>query len=158
MRNSLLWVYEGLTQYFGDVLAVRSGIWTPEQYHDILANKAALLDTKTGRTWRDLQDTANMAQVLYESGGGWDNWRRSTDFYDEGELTWLDVDTTIRKMTNNKKSIDDFVAKFAKIAAQLRLEIGQPLPTLPIWLKENWAISLDLDSSYEETCRTLRIR
>src|SRR5580692_3336667 len=65
MEGDLLWVYEGLTEYFGDVLAVRSGIWTPEQYHDILAVKAAMLDTKTGRTWRDLQDTANMAQVLY---------------------------------------------------------------------------------------------
>src|ERR1022692_693998 len=86
MEGDLLWVYEGLTQYFGDVLAVRSGIWTPEQYHDILADKAAMLDNKTGRTWRDLQDTATMAQVLYESGGGWDNWRRGVDFYDEGEL------------------------------------------------------------------------
>jgi predicted metalloprotease with PDZ domain len=112
MGGELLWVYEGLTQYFGDVLAVRSGIWTPEQYHDILADKAASLDNRPGRTWRDLQDTATMAQVLYESGGGWDNWRRGVDFYDEGELIWLDVDTTLRKMSGGKKSMNDFAAAF----------------------------------------------
>ena len=112
MEGDLLWVYEGLTQYFGDVLAVRSGLWTPEQYHDILANKAASLDNWPGRTWRNLQDTANMAQVLYESGGGWDNWRRKVDFYDESELIWLDVDTTLRKMSGGKKSMNDFAAAF----------------------------------------------
>jgi len=112
MEGDLLWVYEGLTQYFGDVLAVRSGLWTPEQYHDILADKAASLDNWSGRTWRDLQDTANMAQVLYESGGGWDNWRRKVDFYDESELIWLDVDTTLRKMSGGKKSMNDFAAAF----------------------------------------------
>jgi predicted metalloprotease with PDZ domain len=91
---------------------VRSGIWTPEQYRGRLAEKAAQFDNWPGRTWRDLQDTATAAQVLYGAGGGWDNWRRYTDFYDEGELVWLDVDTTIRKMTNGEKSLDDFLAKF----------------------------------------------
>ena len=112
MEGDLLWVYEGLTQYLGDVLAVRSGIWTPEQFRGRLAERAATLDNWPGRTWRDLQDTATMAQVLYGAGGGWDNWRRGTDFYEEGELVWLDVDTTIRKMSGGKKSLDDFLAKF----------------------------------------------
>jgi predicted metalloprotease with PDZ domain len=112
MEGDLLWVYEGLTQYLGDVLAVRSGIWTPEQFRGRLAERAATLDNWPGRTWRDLQDTATMAQVLYGAGGGWNNWRRYTDFYDEGALVWLDVDTTIRKMSGGKKSLDDFLAKF----------------------------------------------
>ena len=112
MKGDLLWVYEGLTEYLGDVLAVRSGVWTPEQYRERLAEKAAQFDNWPGRTWRDLQDTATAAQVLYGSGGGWDNWRRNTDFYDEGELVWLDVDTTIRTMTNGQKSLDTFLAKF----------------------------------------------
>jgi predicted metalloprotease with PDZ domain len=112
MEGDLLWVYEGLTQYFGDVLAARTGIWTTEQYRGMLALSAANLDNRPGRTWRDLQDTATMAQVLYNAGGGWDNWRRSTDFYDEGELIWLDVDTTIRKLTDGKKSLNDFAAAF----------------------------------------------
>ncbi len=113
MVGDLLWVYEGLTEYLGDVLAARSGIWTAEQYRDRLATIAARYDHRPGRTWRDLQDTARMAQVLYASGSpAYDNWRLSTDFYDEGELVWLDVDTTIRKLTNGKKSLNDFVAAF----------------------------------------------
>ena len=112
MEGDLLWVYEGLTEYLGDVLAVRSGLWTPEQYRGMLAESAATLDNRPGRQWRDLQDTATMAQVLYETGGGWDNWRRNTDFYAEGELIWLDVDTTIRKMSGGKKSLNDFAASF----------------------------------------------
>jgi predicted metalloprotease with PDZ domain len=112
MIGDLLWVYEGLTEYLGDVLAARCGIWTPLQYKDRLATIAADLDNRPGRTWRDLQDTARMAQILYAAGGGYDNWRRSTDFYDEGELIWLDVDTTIREKTNGRKSLNDFVAAF----------------------------------------------
>ena len=107
-----LWVYEGLTEYLGDVLTARCGIWTPEQYRDRLATIAANYDARPGRTWRDLQDTARMAQVLYSVGGPFDNWRRGTDFYDEGELVWLDVDTTIRKLSNGAKSLNDFAGAF----------------------------------------------
>jgi predicted metalloprotease with PDZ domain len=112
MIGDLLWVYEGLTQYLGDVLAARSGIWTADTYRDYLASSAASLDTRPGRTWRDLQDTTRMAQILYTVGGPYDNWRRATDFYAEGELVWLDVDTTIREKTAGKKSLDDFIAAF----------------------------------------------
>jgi predicted metalloprotease with PDZ domain len=113
MEDDLLWVYEGLTQYLGDVLAARSGLWTAEQYRGMLALKAATLDNWPGRTWRDLQDTATMAQVLYETPDeGWDNWRRGTDFYREGELLWLDVDTSLRKLSGEKKSLQDFLVSF----------------------------------------------
>ena len=112
MVGDLLWVYEGLTEYLGDVLAARSGIWTPEQYRDRLAEITAKYDNRPGRTWRDLQDTARMAQVLYNVGGPFDNWRLGTDFYDQGELVWLDVDTTIRMKSNGKKTLNDFVAAF----------------------------------------------
>ena len=112
MEGDLLWVYEGLTEYLGDVLAARCGIWTPDQYKQRLSTIAAEYDNRPGRTWRDIQDTATAAQILYDAGGGWDNWRLNVDYYDEGELIWLDVDTTIRKMTDGKKSLDDFVAKF----------------------------------------------
>jgi predicted metalloprotease with PDZ domain len=112
MEGDLLWVYEGLTEYLGDVLAARCGIWTPDQYKQRLSTIAAEYDNRPGRTWRNIQDTATAAQILYDAGGGWDNWRLNVDYYDEGELIWLDVDTTIRKMTNGKKTLDDFVAKF----------------------------------------------
>ncbi len=112
MKGNLLWVYEGLTQYLGDVLAARSGIETPEQYRSALAVNAATMDYRPGRTWRDLQDTVTAAQTLYTTSDQWDNWRRSVDYYGEGELIWLDVDTTIRKLTHDKKSLNDFCARF----------------------------------------------
>jgi predicted metalloprotease with PDZ domain len=112
MVGSLLWVYEGLTDYLGNVLAARSALETAAQYRDYLAETAATLDYRPGRTWRDLQDTATGAQFLYDAGGGWDNWRRSVDYYPEGDLVWLDVDTTIRKLTNDRKSLNDFLAAF----------------------------------------------
>ena len=112
MKGNLLWVYEGLTQYLGDVLAARSGIETADQYRSALAFNAAQLDYRPGRTWRDLQDTAAAAQILYDASNQWDNWRRNVDYYYEGELIWLDVDTTIRKLTNDKKSLNDFCARF----------------------------------------------
>ena len=112
MKGNLLWVYEGLTEYLGDVLTARSGLWTDEQYRDALANTAAALNYRPGRTWRDLQDTATAAQTLYGTGSQWGNWRRSVDYYPEGELLWLDVDTLIREQSHGKKSIDDFCARF----------------------------------------------
>jgi predicted metalloprotease with PDZ domain len=112
MIGNLLWVYEGLTDYLGNVLAARSRIETPAQYRDWLADDAAVMDYRPGRTWRDLQDTATAAQTLYEASEQWDNWRRSVDYYGEGDLVWLDVDTTIRKLTNDKKSLNDFLAAF----------------------------------------------
>ncbi len=112
MRGDLLWVYEGLTEYLGGVLATRSGIWTEQEYHEELADTAAMLNARPGRAWRNLQDTATAAQILYETSDQWDNWRRSVDFYPEGQMLWLDVDTVIRKQSHDKKSIDDFCARF----------------------------------------------
>jgi predicted metalloprotease with PDZ domain len=112
MHGDLLWVYEGLTEYLGDVLTARSGIWTPEQYRDELAATAAAMDHRPGRAWRDLQDTADAAQRLYYSSPDWNSQLRSVDYYPEGELLWLDVDTTIREKSGGKKSLDDFVRAF----------------------------------------------
>jgi predicted metalloprotease with PDZ domain len=112
MVGDLLWVYEGLTEYLGDILAARCGIWTPEQYRDRLAEIAARYSHRPGRTWRNIADTARMAQVLYNVGGPYDNWRLDTDYYDEGELIWLDVDVKIRSLTNNAKSLNDFTGAF----------------------------------------------
>ena len=112
MKGELLWVYEGLTQYLGEVLAARSGIETADEYREALATNAATMDYRPGRTWRDLQDTATAAQVLYDTSSQWDNWRRSVDYYQEGALIWLDVDTTIRRLTKDRKSLNDFCARF----------------------------------------------
>jgi len=113
MKGDLLWVYEGLTEYLGDVLASRCGIWPPAVYRDRLATIAGYLnDLRPGRSWRDLQDTATAAQLLYAATGSYDNWRRNVDYYDEGELLWLEVDLTIRQKTNGKKTLNDFAAAF----------------------------------------------
>jgi predicted metalloprotease with PDZ domain len=112
MKGELLWVYEGLTQYLGNLLSARSGLWTPQQYRDHLAESAADLDHKPGRLWRPLIDTTIAAQVLYGSPGEWNSLRRSVDFYDEGWLIWLDTDTKIRELTGGKRSLDDFCKSF----------------------------------------------
>ena len=112
MQGDLLWVYEGLTEYLGLVLTARSELWRPEQFRDNLAIIAATYSHRPGRTWRDLEDTAVGAQLLYGSSSAWSNWRRGVDYYDEGALIWLEADTIIREKTGGKKSMDDFCKIF----------------------------------------------
>jgi len=113
MKDDLLWVYEGLTQYYGQVLSERSGLQTDEDYRELLAWNAAYLDNWPGRTWRTLEDTAVSAPLLYMiPGREWRSWRRWIDFYDEGWLIWLDADVTIRQLTHGQKSLDDFCRLF----------------------------------------------
>jgi predicted metalloprotease with PDZ domain len=112
MIGDLLWVYEGLTEYLGQVLTARSGLWTQDQYREALAATAAMLDHRTGRTWRPLEDTARSVQILRLQGPEWQSWRRSLDYYPEGALIWLEVDTTIRQQTQGQKSLNDFCRLF----------------------------------------------
>jgi len=112
LKGELLWVYEGLTQYLGVMLAARSGFWTPERLREYLAATAAYLNDWPGRTWRDLQDTAISAQILYGAPVAGASRRRSIDYYDESTLIWLEADTIIRRETRGKKSLDDFCRKF----------------------------------------------
>jgi predicted metalloprotease with PDZ domain len=112
MKTDLLWVYEGLTEYLGSILTARSGLYLPGEWREELAYHAATFDSRAGRTWRPLQDTADAAQLLYFAYPSWEDYRRSTDYYDEGLLIWLDVDTTIRQLTNGRKSMNDFCRAF----------------------------------------------
>jgi predicted metalloprotease with PDZ domain len=113
MIGDLLWVYEGLTEYLGTLLAERSGLWTDEQYRESLAATAAMLDYRTGRTWRPLEDTARSVQTLRTLlTPAWQNWRRSLDYYPEGELIWLEVDSIIRQQTHGQGSLNDFCRRF----------------------------------------------
>ncbi|MDA3915076.1 M61 family peptidase [Oleiagrimonas sp.] len=111
-RDDMLWVYEGLTDYWAGVLTTRSGLWTADQYHDAIASIAAAMAHRTGRQWRSLQDTADAARLTYAGASGWANWRRRTDFYPEGQLLWLDVDTKIRQLSHGRHSLDDFAHAF----------------------------------------------
>jgi predicted metalloprotease with PDZ domain len=112
MQDDLLWVYEGLTSYLGEILTARSGLWNSDQLRDSLALTAAALDHEPGRTWRNLQDTADAAPELYFSPREWYSWRRGVDFYAEDVLNWLSVDVIIRQQTQDKKSMDDFCHLF----------------------------------------------
>ena len=114
MQNDLLWVYEGLTDYYGNVLTARSGMRTPEQTRDVLAQIAANFEISPGRNWRSLEDTTN--QPIISSHGStpqsWPSWQRSYDYYPESDLIWLDADTIIRERSNGQKSLDDFAKLF----------------------------------------------
>jgi len=112
MRDSLLWVYEGLTEYWGDTLATRSGLYTPEQMRQRLALIAATAQATPGRDWRSLRDTTNGYIMNAAGGTGSTAWIRSLDYYEEGQLLWLDVDTLIREQTGGQKSLDDFAKAF----------------------------------------------
>jgi predicted metalloprotease with PDZ domain len=112
MQGRLLWVYEGLTQYLGKVLPARSGLWTPENFHESVAAVAAEMDNQSGRKWRPLVDTATAVQIAYSSPRAWMNYRRRVDYYFEGMLLWLEADVLIRRQSQGKFSLDDFCHKF----------------------------------------------
>lgn len=112
MRDDLLWVYEGLTQYYGYVLTARSGLRTPEQTRDLIARIAANFEASAGRDWRPLIDTTNQPTISQRSPVSWASWQRGEDYYMEGLLIWLDVDTKIRELSGGKKSLDDFAKLF----------------------------------------------
>jgi predicted metalloprotease with PDZ domain len=113
MQNSLLWVYEGMTQYWGQVLAARSGLWSEEYTRGSFASIAANLDQRRqGREWRDLQDTTNAPIVTARRPLSWVSWQRAEDYYVEGLLIWLDTDTKLRELTSDKRSLDDLSRAF----------------------------------------------
>lgn len=112
MRNSLLWVYEGQTQFWGYILSARSGMMPADDVKAELARTAAYFDTLPGRSWRPLIDTTNDPIINARRPIPWSSWQRSEDYYSEGMLIWLDVDSRIRGMTGGRRSLDDFARAF----------------------------------------------
>jgi predicted metalloprotease with PDZ domain len=112
MQDSLLWVYEGQTQFWGYVLAARSGLLSKDQTLGAFASLAARLDTMTGRTWRPLADTTDDPIISQRGPKAWRNWQRSEDYYNEGLLIWLDADSLIRELSHGARSMDDFARAF----------------------------------------------
>ncbi|RSV13898.1 M61 family peptidase [Sphingomonas sp. ABOLG] len=111
-RNSLLWVYEGQTQFWGYVLQARSALVSKQDTLDQLAAIAALYDSQPARQWRPLIDTTNDPVISARRPKGWSSWQRSEDYYNEGLLVWLEVDSMLRQLSGGKKSIDDFAKAF----------------------------------------------
>ncbi len=113
MGDSLLWVYEGQTQFWGQVLAARSGLWSVQQARDTLANVAATYDRgRPGLAWRTLQDTTNDPTIAQRRALAYRNYQMSEDYYSGGQLLWLEVEGKLRALTGNKRSLDDFARAF----------------------------------------------
>jgi len=111
-RTALLWVYEGLTQYLGEVLTVRSGLLTPEEHLPAFAVKLDFLMRQRGRRWRALEDTAVASWLNRAHSASWSALRRGQDYYDEGLVVWMEADALIREKSGGKLSLDDFCKKF----------------------------------------------
>jgi predicted metalloprotease with PDZ domain len=113
MGDSLLWVYEGQTQYWGFVLTARAGMWTPEQFRDALAMVAANYDrNRVGFDWRTMEDTTNDPTAARRSSLPYRSWQMSEEYYSAGQMMWLAVDARIRALTHDRKSLDDFARDF----------------------------------------------
>ena len=112
MDGSLLWVYEGMTQFWGTVLPVRAGLIPAEGFREMLAATAAGYDIETGNRWRPLADTAVAAQILYDAPDAFSLSRRSVDFYEASIFLWLNVDTELRTRSNGQVTLDDYVKRF----------------------------------------------
>ena len=112
MRDSLLWVYEGQTEYWGKVLTARAGIRNRQQEMDDIAMEAAIYDNMPGRSWRPLEDTTSDEIINPRRPLAWRSWQRFEDYYDEGALIWLDADTLIREQSKGARSLDDFAKAF----------------------------------------------
>lgn len=111
-RTSLLWVYEGLDQYLGEILAMRSGLWQMDSYKEAFAQKISTLVHQRGRAWRPLEDTAADSYHLRGGSPAWSNMRRNQDYYNEGLLIWMEADAIIREQTDGRRSLDDFCRAF----------------------------------------------
>jgi predicted metalloprotease with PDZ domain len=113
MGDSLLWVYEGQTQYWGFILTARSGMWTQQQFRDAVAMDVANYErNREGFQWRTLEDTTNDATAARRSSLPYRSWQMSEDYYSGGQMMWFAVDAKIRSLTHDSKSLDDFAHVF----------------------------------------------
>jgi predicted metalloprotease with PDZ domain len=124
MQDSLLWVYEGATSYWGHVLGARSGLVETTQMRDSLAATAAFYDHRVGRRWRSLADTTNEPIINHRRPLGWMSYQRAEDYYSEGELIWLDADTKIRELSADHRSLDDWARTFFGVENGRRRPLG----------------------------------
>jgi predicted metalloprotease with PDZ domain len=143
MRDSLLWVYEGQTQYWGYVLAARSGLLSKQEALDAIGSTAATYDNRVGRAWRQMADTTNDPIIASRRAIPWTSWQRSEDYYSEGQLIWLDADTLIREQSAGKKSLDDFAKAFFGVKdgnwSQLTYDFDEVVKTLNTVQPYDWA-------------------
>ena len=113
MGDSLLWVYEGQTQFWGNVVAARAGLMTKEQGLEKLALVAATYDRgRPGMAWRNIQDTTNDPTIAQRAPLPYRNYQMSEDYYSGGQMIWLAVDGKLRELSHGRRSLDDFARAF----------------------------------------------
>jgi predicted metalloprotease with PDZ domain len=114
MNDEMLWTYEGLTRYYGDlVLTARSGLATVKESRDYLAYVAGQMDVdRPGRAWRPLADTAIAVPAYTDAPMAGTTIRRALDYYNEMLLVWLETDMMIREQSHGRLSLDDFCNRF----------------------------------------------
>lgn len=117
VEGSLLWVYEGQTEFWGRVLAARSGLRNRQQTLDKLALDADFVAHRSGRAWKTLQDSTSDATYMAGRSAAWRDWQRREDYYPEGVLLWLDVDARLRQLSAGQRGLDDFATRFFKTDA-----------------------------------------
>ena len=122
-QTRLLWIYEGLTQYLGQVITARSGLISYDEHIERLAGRIGYLANRTGRNWRALEDTAISGHTLRGGSQSWNDLRRNQDYYDEGAIFWMEVDAILRKQTRGEKSLDDFCHRFFAVPENSRQPI-----------------------------------
>ncbi|PMB68514.1 hypothetical protein BM221_005093 [Beauveria bassiana] len=144
LDDTLLWVYEGLTQYYGLVLAARSGLSAPSTIKTKLALAIANMQCQSGRGWRSTEDTAIGVPLKVGGSSEWGSYVRGFDYYDEGVLLWLDADTLIRERSHGAKSLDDFARQFFDAAGATKplvvpYTLNEVVSTLDETLPFDWA-------------------
>ncbi|MBW6527810.1 hypothetical protein KZ813_13260 [Sphingomonas sp. RHCKR7] len=110
--GSLLWVYEGRTEFWGRVLAARAHLRSKQETLDRLALDAAEVSQRRGRAWRSLADDVNYPAFMLRQPVRWRDWQRRRDYYDEGVLLWLAVEARLRERTGGRRGLDDFAQAF----------------------------------------------
>jgi predicted metalloprotease with PDZ domain len=143
MQDSLMWVYEGQTQFWGYVLDARSGLMSKQETLDAIASIAAAYDATPGRSWRPLVDTTSDPIIAQRAPQPWRSWQRSEDYYNEGLLIWIDVDRMLRQQSNGRRSMNDFARAFFGMNdrdyGELTYTLGDVVATLSRIQPYDWA-------------------
>ncbi|MFY7836566.1 MAG: M61 family metallopeptidase [Novosphingobium sp.] len=147
MQGDLLWTYEGQDQFWGLVLAGRSGLQGKDMVLGMLAQWAGGYTQQPGREWRSVEDTGFDPVFASRKAKPYSSLARNEDYYTEGALVWLEIDQILREGTGGKKSIDDFAKAFFGMNpgdyGQIPFEVDEIVTKLNALYPYDWAKLID---------------